>query len=216
MLDAMVLIAAVSMVAGFYELWAKGPHVPKAQRKTPLDSFYAARHAEVARIARTGSMEPPASFRLSDDERLLFFIPVIFNECASTMRRGRVSGVTITELVWPHFTSSGKRLIISPVDAGTLFLTNRRFIFRSAKRRREFPLAELTHVSTCRAGIALATRGRHGIAYFTGLDALIFGIQWALETPGNSPQQCVACALNGQDVEEILQLLRTTPSSRLT
>lgn len=211
-----VIGAAASMVGGFSQLWAKGPFTPKGQRKTPLDTLVEARRAELARIATTGSIDPPTFIRLADGERLIFFLPIIFNECASTVRRRAVSGVTSRGLIWPFLGGAGKRVFILPVDAGTLFLTNRRFIFKGAKRRRDFPLADLTHVSTCRTGVALATLGRYGIAYFTGLDALIFGIQCTPDTQGSTPRPCVACALTGQDLEVILQLLGTTPTRATT
>lgn len=210
--DAMVLLAAASMVGGFYGLWAKGPFVPKAQRKTLREALNEARRAEIVRIASAEqSIEPPLSVRIPDDERLVFLIPVIFNECVSTKRLRPVARAARRKLVWPHANSSGKKLMISPVDAGTLLLTRRRFIFTSARRLREFPLAELTHFSTCRTGIALATRGRNGVAYFTGLENLRLRVPVASETPQSGPAQFMGSALNGQDVEIILQLLRTTP-----
>ena len=210
--DAMVLVAAASMVGGLYQLWAKGPYVPKAPKKTPLEDLNEARHAEIVRIASAEqSIEPPLSVRIPDDERLVILIPVIFNECVSTKRIRRVARAARRELVWPHANSSGKKLIISPVDAGTLLLTRRRFIFTSARRLREFPLAELTHFSTCRTGVALATRGRNGVAYFTGLENLIIRFPVAPEARQVAPALFMDSVLNGQDVEEILQLLRTTP-----
>jgi hypothetical protein len=210
--DAMVLIAAASMVAGFYELWAKGPYLPKARKKTPLEELNEVRHALIVRIASAAqSIEPPLSVRIPEDERLVLLIPVILNECVSTKRLRPLARAARRELVWPHSTHSGKKLIISPVDAGTLLLTRRRFIFTSARRRREFPLAELTHFSTCRTGIALATRGRNGVAYFTGLENLRLGVPVAPHPPQVEPARFMESALNGQDLEEILQLLRTTP-----
>jgi hypothetical protein len=209
--DVMVLMAAASMLGGFCQLWAKGPYVPKARKKTPLEEFNEVRHALIVRIASAEqSIEAPLSVRIPDDERLVLLIPVIFNECVSTKRLRPVARPARRELVWPHSASSGKTLIISPVDAGTLLLTHRRFIFTSERRRRDFPLVELTHFSTCRTGIALATRGRSGVAYFTGLENLRLGVPVA-DSPRVEPARFMESALNGQDVEEILQLLRTTP-----
>jgi hypothetical protein len=146
---------------------------------------------------------------MPNDERLVFSVPVVLSENHSTGRRGAGASVRIMKGVWYHTGGSQTTQAISPVDSGTLILTNKRFVFGGARKSLEFPLAKLTQLSTSPQGIALGKSGREKVSYFTGLQSLTISLQVAPKTGDTWPAGKVEFPLTGPDVSEMVQLLKT-------
>ena len=200
-----------SMAGGFYQIWAKGAYVPR-ERRVPFAALGRAKRAELLRLAASNqSTIVPNLSRLPADERLILSLPVTLYEDRSTKPLYPLVGHAIRKVVWRPRLSSGRKATISLVDRGTLLLTSRRVIFNSVKRRREFPLDQLTHCSSIRSGIALSTVRRDGVNYFRGIGATT--INFDVIPRAGERAQGYEWKLRGEDVEYVLYLLRTASAS---
>ena len=199
---------AVAGVLGW--IWDNVVGLPKARKKTTfVEALMKARRAEIVRLARlsTPTIVPGLS-HLFEDERLILSMPVFLYESVSGRRLYPPASKLGRKLVWEHRASSGKLIVISPVDRGALRLTNRRFVFAGARRQREFPVDELTHFSTTWSSIALAARGRLGISYFTGLNASRLRFPVIPEAGDLWQAQAGSFNVRGVDLKDILDLMR--------
>jgi len=206
------LAAIISQMRG---RWGKRPHVPDAQRTSrwpPFEAILAAWRAELARIANgRASLDEPWLARLVANERVIFSAPVLLYEDHSTRRQLTCAHARKRPLIWQYRASSGKMVKISVLDSGTLLLTQRRFIFASARRRREFPLDELTHFSSTSEDVALARRGHHGIAYFKGVGAQRVTYQVKPGETDDWDAMHFSLTFTGNDLRELLHILQTAP-----
>jgi hypothetical protein len=143
------------------------------------------------------------------DERLVFSVPAVLSENHSTGRRGAGASVRIMKGVWYHTGGSQTTQAISPVDSGTLILTNKRFLFGGSRKSLEFPLAKLTQLSTSAQGIALAKSGREKVSYFTGLHALTITLQVLPKAGDTWSAGKVEFPLTGPDVLQMVQSLKS-------
>jgi hypothetical protein len=215
--NAYMAFVLLSMLVCFYDIWAKGPFVPRARGEVLFKAIDDCERAELVRLA-TGnqSTSVPHLARLPADERLILSMPVFLYESRSSPCLYPAANRAARKLRWPQNASSGKEITISLVDCGTLRLTQRRFIFTSTRRHREFPLAELTHVSTARTSIALASLGRFGISYFRGIGAsrMMFPVFVPVEDKIQTHRW--SRRLTGKDVKKIISLIQspsTLPST---
>jgi hypothetical protein len=189
-------------------VWDTVGGVPKARTRMLFAALIKSRRAEIVRLA--SAAKPTTVPRLSrpfEVERLILSMPVFLYESDSRRRLYQPASKAGRRLVWEHRASSGKLITISPVDHGTLRLTNRRFVFAGARRQREFPVDELTHLSTTWSSIALAARGCHGISYFTGLSASRLRFPVVPEEGDLWQAQAGSFNLRGADLKEILDIM---------
>jgi hypothetical protein len=203
------------MLAHLHQRWGKRPNIPyvaKESRWPPYEATLVAWRAEIARIAASNqSLEDQGLTRLAANERIIFSAQVSLYEDRSTRRILTSASMRSRPILWQHRASSGKVVKISLLDRGTLLLTHRRFIFASARRRREFPLDELTHYSSTSSDVALARRGHHGIAYFKGIGAHRIAYQVSPGENDNWDARHFSFNFTGNDLREILHILQTDP-----
>lgn len=197
------------MVAGFYDIWAKGVYIPRNSARTLRLATSRARYAELTRLACTYSATRGAgTLPLLHGERLIFTAPAVLHELRSTHRRLIHPGKKSRDIVWPHSGGARRAPVISPVDRGTLMLTNERFVYAGARKHREFPVGELTYVSGAREAIALGRRGRYGVSYFTGLDAVRISFYVMPGPEDRWKPQRVECPLTGGELVHVVGLLK--------
>jgi hypothetical protein len=195
----------------FFGSWQKMLSVPKAPPEPSPIAFARAKRAELIRLASSNlATTVPNLSRFPAGERLIVSLPVIRYEHRLNHLVYAPASRERRSIVWYPRMPSERPLTISYVDRGALTLTSRRVIYESAARRQEFPLDELTHVSSTSAGIALgARRGR--ICYFRGIAETT--INFAAPRVGGTPRE-YSWKLHGEDLEYVLYLLRTGSPSR--
>lgn len=209
MTDVLSICAEAGVAAAVSWIWQNFVDLPKARsRDTFVEALCKARRAEIVRLASVPRPTTvPGLSRLFEEERVILSMPVFLYESASKRRLFPAASKAGRKLVWEHRASSGRLITISLVDHGTLLLTNLRFAFTGARRQREFRIDELTHLSATWSSIALAARGRHGISYFTRLNAsrLRFPV---IPTAGDTWQaEAGSFNLMGFDLMEILNIM---------
>lgn len=210
--DVLVIWTAISMVGGFYLLWSKGPYVSKGAWRMSPHAIWRARRAEIIRLAKSNqAVQVPHLSRLPADERFILSIPVFLYESRSRKPPFPAAMRMRRDIVWRHVNRPGAQIIITLVDSGTLMLTHRRIIFTSSRRRREFLLGELTHVSAKPSGIAFAARGRFGVSYFTGIDATTLAFRVTPEGDERWKARDWSGKLSGQDIQAMVNFLQRMP-----
>jgi len=191
--------------------------VPSASDAPVAVTMEKYRHEAVARlaIARCASAVPE-SVHFALEERLILSVPVILYEHHPTRRLFSRANRSTRRMVWRPDNHSGTPVRVSSVDGGVLLLTNRRFIFVSLRRQREYPLEQLAHFSTTLVGVALATAGRFGVDFFTGLNAQNLRVDLP-ESVMRTKEPChMTFRFSGKDLEYLVHLLRrasTLPSA---
>lgn len=215
-----------SMALGFYDIWRKGPYVPRARHSSravaapeapkppPPDALMKAKLAEYMRLASTLEYHRvPHLSRPPSGERLVLSMPVFLYESSENrLRRNRsvTARHLMRDLVAAHPTGAASRESVVLVDRGTLMVTHRRIVFKSPRRLREFPLNELSFFSTTWSSIALAARWRYGISYFRGIGAT--RIKFKVEGEGDSGEaRDYSFNITGPDIREIVNILQAAP-----
>ncbi|HEY2895882.1 MAG TPA: hypothetical protein VGJ12_02000 [Gemmatimonadaceae bacterium] len=158
----------------------------------------------------------PESVHLADEERLVLSVPAVLYELYPTRRLMSRASSAKSRVLWPARAESGTRTLLSAVDAGSLLLTDHRFIFASGRRQREFRLRELTHFSTIRIGVALAALGQIGVSFFTGINEQCIKVEWPVKFRSDDVPAYAMCAMTGQDLEYLVQLLQSASTPPLT
>lgn len=209
--SVIVILILVAVIAFFVQKGrSSSVRTLRSTKGIPAEvAHQAKREALVSLVATDNRNKYEAPAFMPNSERLVFSVPVVLSENHSTGRRGAGASVRIMKGVWYHTGGSQTTQAISPIDSGTLILTDKRFVFGGARKNLEFPLAKLTQVSTSATGIALGKSGREKVSYFTGLQALTISLQIAPK-PGDAwPAGKVEFPLTGPDVLEMVQLLKS-------
>lgn len=207
MADVVSICAEAVLGEVVRQLWKRLVDLPTARRRTPFEALMKARRAEIVRLASVPRPTTVPGLSRPLEERVILSMPVFLYESASRRRLYPPVSKAGRKLVWEHRASSGRRITISLVDHGTLRLTNLRFVFAGARRQREFPLDELTHLSTTWSSIALAARGHHGISYFTRLNASRLRFPVVPEAGDTWQAEAGSFQLMGGDLKEILKIM---------
>lgn len=207
-------ILVASMAAGMYEIWRKGRHVPRRAWRMSFHAIWRAKRAEIIRLAKSNqAVQVPGLSRVPEGERLMLAIPVFLYE-SRPMRSPYPIGMRLRrEILWRHVNRAGAQ-VITMVDSGTLTVTHQRIIFTSSRRRREFPLGEVTHISAKTSAIALARRGVRGASYFTGIDATKLSFRVEPEGDEMWPARYSSASLSGQDIQAMVKFLQLMPPSK--
>jgi hypothetical protein len=205
--------------AHLYQIWKKGP----GDASSPWDrahdtkglAQWRAKKDALRRIAHGCEMPfEPYIVRLPIKDRVILSMPVSLYESRSRKRPVVLRRQADQSLTWDHPAGSGKSVNIALTDRGVLELTEERFIFKSARQRREFPLGELTHFSVTSSRLAIAAHGReYGISYFKGIGEV--RLQAHVEPgPGDTwPAEDISFAVHGADISEIVRWLTPLPPS---
>lgn len=176
----------------------------------------ACRREALAQLARRRcTSEVPESVHLADEERLIFSVPAVLYELYPTRRLMSRASSAKSRVLWPARPESGVRTLLSAVDAGSLLLTDHRFIFASGRRKREFQLRKLTHFSTIRIGVALAALGQIGVSFFTGINEQSIKVEWPVKNRSDCMPSYAMRAMTGEDLEYLVQLLQSAPTPPL-
>ncbi|MEP7066139.1 MAG: hypothetical protein ABI889_08920 [Gemmatimonadota bacterium] len=104
-------------------------------------------------------------------------------------------------------------MTIALTDRGTLELTEERFIFRSERQRREFPLGELTYFCTTWSSIAIAARGRYGVSYFRGFSDSHMQVRIEPEAEDTWLADNFAFTVRENEISQIVMWLMRQPTS---
>lgn len=212
MSDVLSICAEAALGEVVHQAWKKLVDLPKPRRQTPFEALMKARRAEIVRLASVPRPTTVPGLSRPLEERVILSMPVFLYESASRRRLFPPVSKAGRKLVWEHRASSGRLISISLVDHGTLRLTNLRFIFAGVRRQREFPLDELTHLSSTWSSIALAARGHHGISYFMGLHASRLSFPVEPEAGDTWKTEAGSFPLMGGDLKEILRIVMNYPS----
>lgn len=208
MAELVSIFVEIAMGEVFGRVWKKLTTLPKPRTRAPIQGLVDARRAEIVRLANVARpTSVPGLSHLFNDERLILSMPVFLYESDSRRRVYPPANKPGRKLVWEHRASSGRRITISLVDHGTLRLTNRRFAFAGTRRKREFPIDELTHLSTSWSSIALAACGHHGVSYFTGLNASRLELPILREAEAPWAVITGLFGLKGEDLKDIVNIL---------
>jgi hypothetical protein len=228
-LETLVALGVGGILVHLRDHWGEAPPGSKGLYASlgdnvvlaPDESFRveteACRREALAQLARTRcTSEVPESVPLADEERLVFSVRAVLYELYPSRRLlSRASSANSTVL-WPARPGSGTRTLLSAVDAGSLLLTDHRFIFSSGRRQREFQLRELTHFSTIRIGVALAALGQIGVSFFTGINEQWIKVEWPVKVRSERVPSYIMRAMTGQDLEYLVQLLQSASTPPLT
>lgn len=209
-------LLVLTLPAWAWRVWSDGVYMPKNSAWTLWKATWRARRAELFRMTTTYQATwATALVCPPHGERLILAASVLLNEQRPTRRLFPSTYSLKSKRAWRPRDRTQAPVVITPVDRGTLALTNKRFIYESTRKHREYPIHDLTHVSTATGGVALAVRGHRGIAYYTGLDALRIHFCVA---PGNEDRwkaQLIDSPLNGDDLEHMVRLLKHRAISAL-
>jgi hypothetical protein len=172
-----------------------------------------AKHTAMRRIA-LGDYGPlePGVIRLPVEDLVIVSMPVLLYESSSKSRHAIFRRRAAQLVTWNQPTDSGKTIRVAFRDRGILELTKERFIFKSAKQRREFPLGELTHFSATSTRLAIAARGRYGVSYFTGVESAEIRARIEPDAEDTWPAETISFNVQGQDISEIVEWLMPQPS----
>jgi hypothetical protein len=204
-----------------YGIWAKGapvPNAPKEPRKaariprgTFEQAFWKARHDEVVRLGHEHlPTAVPGLARAGVEDRPIVSMTVyLYERNPPSLIFPRASVANRTR-VWEYETSAGKKVILSPLAQGTLHLTRRQLIFSSAQRSRVFALDQLTHLSATKSGIAVATRGRGAISYFSGICTANITFEVVRGPSETWPDVQCTFSFTGYEIKEIVRILLST------
>ena len=179
-----------------------------APRRSFEEAFWQARHDAVVRLAL--SKPPtvvPGLISVDLEERAILSMPVFFCERRPTTRSLPFVEIAKRTMIWPHSTSGGSSLSVSPVDHGTLHLTRDEFVFASPRSWRKYPLDELAHISATRTSIALRRRGTRAVSYFGGIDATSIRFEVVPGADDRWPEIHCTFDFTGHEVLEIVNLL---------
>lgn len=217
MADVLSICAEFGIAAAVTWVWNNVVGLPKARgRDTFVEALFKARRAEIVRLASVPRPTTVPGLSRPLEEHVILSMPVFLYESASRRRLYPPASKAGRKLVWEHRASSGRLITISLVDHGTLRLTNLRFVFAGARRQREFPLDDLTHLSTTWSSIALAACGHHGISYFVGLHASRLRFPVVPEAGDTWQAQGGSFNLMGGDLKEILKIMSHPSPSALS
>lgn len=214
-----VALTFLCMVGGFWMIWAEGPYIPRPSKAARWSQSWRKSwndmHVRVARGEQKVDGSQPAI--VPDGERLVMSFPVLLCENQTTNRRPAIGGRRFRKTVWSHRSKLLRAVIIAPVDAGTLVVTDRRVLFRGANKHKEFPIEELIVDSTSGTvdGIALFRRGYRKIAYFMGMRELWVQVHLGPEVSGRPGLYSVRHNFAGRNLAAVLRLLQSATPNEL-
>jgi hypothetical protein len=210
------LCLAAFVAAHLYHIWSKGPYAPKAMRASSQESkwiaAWKAKHDAMRRIACgfEGPLEPGV-LRLPVEGRVILSLPVFLYENRTKNRRAIFKRKAAESLTRKDPSSTGRAVTIALTDRGTLELTAERFIFKSSRQRREFPLGELTHFRATSSRIVIAARGRYGVSYFEPLDDSQIRARVEPEAGDSWAAETFSFNVQGADISEMVMWLTGQP-----
>jgi hypothetical protein len=177
---------------------------------TSAERDFLARHQRIVQLSRTP--EPtrvPGLVRTELEHRPILSMRVTFYERWPTRRLFPARSKANTKRVWPNDLNTGKDIVICPVDYGELHLTRRAFVFASARRYREFPFDELTHLSSTNRSLAVATRRGRAMSYFEGVHTATVQTDTFRDDAKPRPKLQAPLNFTGLDIQELVQLLKS-------
>jgi hypothetical protein len=177
---------------------------------TAVDRALEWRRERLVQLAR--APEPtrvPGLFRPEFDHSQILSMRVTMYDSWPTKRLFPAGSAANTKRVWPNDANTGKDVVICPVDHGELRLTRHAFIFSGASRHREYPLDELTRISSTERSIALATRRGRTIAYFEGINTARVGPDTSRGDQSARPKLQAPLKFTGKDIRQLVGLLRS-------
>ena len=115
--------------------------------------------------------------------------------------------------VWSTASELRGAVIVAPVDAGTLIVTDRRVIYRGTNKYREFSMRELVieSINGTIGGIALTSRACRRIAYFTSWRGLWMKVPVTREVRGHPITELFNFKFAPFNLKAVLQLLQNAP-----
>lgn len=213
------LFLAIGAAVWLWRIWVEGPYVSKPNEEERsrawTESWRKSWHEAHVRIA-TGEdlIEGSQHATVPAGERLIMSFPVLLCENQASIRRATFGERRSRRTVWSHGSDARTALIIEPVDAGVLVVTDKRVVFTGANKHKDFPIDELLVDSTNNTamGIALHKPGYRKIAYFTRMRELWITIHVTSVISGAPGVHGITHSFAGHNLEAVLGLLKRAAS----